>query len=84
MLSAYGPFAVVFKLDALAALPAALMGGDGFVLEVNGEDLLIGLERDLFADCPGRDAVGIASSRSQKNSSFSLRVENTNMCYINS
>ena len=55
-----GSISMLFLFDSLLALPGAAVAGDGLVFEVDGEGLLIGLDDDLPADRPGRDAVGVA------------------------
>ena len=36
------------------------MGGDGLILEVDGEGMVVGLSYDLFANSPGRHGIGVS------------------------
>ena len=53
-------FAVLGQLNALFALPGAQMGGHGFVLKIACNLVVIGFNRDGFANEPGRHGIGIA------------------------
>ena len=55
-----GSISMLLPFDSLLSLPGAAVAGDRFLFEVDGEGFLIGLDNDLSADRPGRDAVGVA------------------------
>ena len=51
---------VIGQLDALFALEAARMDGHLPLVQIDGDGGRIGLDRDLLADGPRRDGIGIA------------------------
>ena len=53
-------FAVLGEFDALFALPAAQMGGDGLVLEVARQMVVVGFDGEGFANEPRWHGIGIA------------------------
>ena len=52
-------FTVLGEFDALFALPAAQMGGDGLVLEVARQMVVIGFNGEGFANELGGHGIGI-------------------------
>jgi hypothetical protein len=55
-----GSFAMLGEFDALFALPAAQMGGDGLVLAVARQMVLVGFDRDRCANEPRGYGIRIA------------------------
>jgi hypothetical protein len=51
---------VLGKFEPLFAPPASRMGGDGLVLEVEGDVVVVGFDGEGFRNGPRRCGVGVA------------------------
>ena len=53
-------FSVLRQFDALFAPPGAQVGGDGLLLKIAGDLVVVGFDGDGFANEPRRHGVGVA------------------------